>query len=144
LVYEFAFDVINRLPSVNMPGEKKPFPLLNTVLWIAQFLLSVILTWSGAMKLFAVDQLPWPWIAENPMLAKLTALADLLAGIGLVLPALLRIQPRLTVYAAYGTIALMIAACTFHIVRGEGSQIGFNIFVAVVAGFIAWGRRKLV
>jgi hypothetical protein len=123
-----------------MVSEQKSSPALNIIPWIAQVLLSVTLIWSGAMKLFAADQLPWPWIAENPLLAKLTAVPDLLAGIGLVLPALLRIQPRLTIYAAYGTIALMISACIFHIARGEGSQIGFNIFVAVIAAFIAWAR----
>ena len=73
---------------------------------------------------------------------KLTGVLDLLAGIGLVLPALFRIQPKLTIYAAYGTIVLMIAASVFHITRGEVSQIGVNIFFAVFAVFIAWGRQK--
>ena len=40
------------------------------------------------------------------------------------------------------TIALMIVASAFHIARGEGSQIGFNIFVAILAAFIAWGRQR--
>jgi putative oxidoreductase len=67
---------------------------------------------------------------------------DMLAGIGLVLPALLKIQPKLTIYAAYGTIALMIAASIFHISRGEAKDIGFNIFVMIIAAFVAWGRNK--
>jgi hypothetical protein len=84
----------------------------------------------------------WPWTADNAILVKLTGILDLLAGIGLVLPALLRIQPKLTIYAAYGTIALMVTASIFHIARGEASQIGVNIFFAVFAILIAWGRLK--
>jgi uncharacterized membrane protein YphA (DoxX/SURF4 family) len=114
----------------------------NIGLWIVQLLLAFVFIQSGIMKLFNADALPWPWIKENPNLAKATGVLDLLAGLGLVLPALLRIQPKLTVYAAYGTILLMLSACVFHISRGEGSQIGFNIFVALAASFIAWGRTK--
>jgi hypothetical protein len=36
----------------------------------------------------------------------------------------------------------MIAASVFHISRGEAPQIGFNIFVGVVAGFIVWARSR--
>ncbi|WP_428657280.1 DoxX family protein [Runella sp.] len=118
---------------------------MNILLWIAQVLLAVSLIWSSTMKLFQpADKLAemWPWTVENANLVKLTGVLDFLAGIGLVFPSLLRIQPKLTIYAAYGTIALMIAAGIFHIVRGEASQIGVNIFFAVFAVFIVWGRLK--
>lgn len=114
----------------------------NAILWIAQLLLAVTFIWAGAMKLFNPTDLPWQWIKENPNLVKATGIIDLLAGIGLVFPALLRIQPKLTLYAAYGTIVLMISASVFHISRGEGSQIGFNVFVTLLAVFVAWGRQK--
>jgi hypothetical protein len=125
-----------------MTTEQKTSKTINIILWAAQVLLAVTLIWAGAMKLFKPEDLPWPWIKENPNLVNATGILDLLAGMGLVLPALLRIQQQLTTYAAYGTIALMIGASIFHISRGEGSQIGFNIFVLVTAGFIAWGRQK--
>ncbi len=84
----------------------------------------------------------WPWTAENAALVKLTWVLDLLAAMGLILPILLRIQPKLTVYTAYGIITLMVAASVFHITRGETSQIGINIFFAIIAAFIAWGRQE--
>lgn len=118
---------------------------MNILLWIAQVLLSTTFMWSATMKLFQpADQLAemWAWAAGNTGLVQLTGVLDLLAGIGLIAPALLRIQPVLTVYAAYGTLALMTAASIFHIARGEASQIGINIFFAVVAAFIAWGRQR--
>lgn len=129
---------------LNMVREQKTSKTLNIILWIAQLLLAVTFIWAGVMKLFKPTDLPWLWIKENPNLVKVTGVLDLLAGIGLVLPQLLRIQPRLVIYAAYGTLALMLAACIFHISRGEASQIGFNIFVAIISVFIAWGRQKKV
>jgi DoxX-like family len=121
--------------------EKKN-SILNITLWFAQGLLALTLIWAGAMKLLKPSDLPWQWIKENPNLVTATGILDLLAGIGIVLPSLLRIQPKLTIFASYGTIALMIGASIFHILRGEASQIGFNVFVILIAVFIAWGRLK--
>jgi hypothetical protein len=119
--------------------------VLNSCLWIAQTLLSLTLIWAAAMKLFKSPEAlaaMWPWTGDHPQLTKITGIFDLLAGIGLVLPGLLRIQPKLVVYAAFGTIALMIAAVIFHFSRGEGAQTGFNFFVIAMAAFIAWGRGR--
>jgi hypothetical protein len=115
---------------------------INIALWIAQGLLAVTLIWAGAMKLLKPTDLPWPWIKENPNMVTATGFLDLLAGLGIVLPSILRMQPKLTIYAAYGIIALMIGASIFHISRGEAKDIGFNIFVLLVAAFIAWGRKR--
>ncbi|MBU3125913.1 DoxX family protein [Sinomicrobium weinanense] len=117
---------------------------MNTILWIVQVFLAVTFIWAGTMKLFQSDELPWPWVKENPELVTISGIFDVLAGIGLTLPSLLRIQPKLTIYAAYGTVALMVSAIVFHIMRGEGNQIGFNIFILASAVFIVWGRLKKV
>lgn len=125
--------------------EQKTPPVLNLLLWIAQALLAGSLAWASTMKLVQpADKLAemWTWTIGNSQLVMFTGIVDGLAAIGLVLPALLRIQPKLTVYAAYGTILLMIAAGIFHVMRGEASQIGVNVVFAALAGFIAWGRTK--
>ncbi|ADB41868.1 DoxX family protein [Spirosoma linguale] len=127
-----------------MTTKQKQSTLLNIALWTAQVVLAVSLIWAATMKLFRpADQLAtmWPWTAEHTNLVKLTGVLDLLSGIGLVLPTLLHIQPKLTRYAAYGTVALMVAASLFHLTRGEASQIGVNIFFALLAIFVAWGRQ---
>lgn len=119
--------------------------ILHVSLWIVQLILALGFIWASAMKLFLpADQLAamWPWTADNRGLVIVTGLTDLLAGVGFVLPALLRNRKEITVYAAWGTIVLMIAACVFHIKRGEASLIGVNIFFAVMAAMIAWGRRS--
>jgi hypothetical protein len=138
-----TFAAIKR--KYTMATMEKSTKTLHIFLWIAQALLAASLIWASGMKLFqSPEKLAemWPWTAENPTLVKLTGVLDLLAALGFVLLGLLRIQPKLTIYAAYATIALMVAASIFHITRGEASLIGVNIFFAVLAGFIAWGRSK--
>lgn len=130
-----------------MKTEQRPNKALNILLWVAQVLLASSMVWAACMKLLKpADELAamWPWTAAHPALVKMTGVLDLLGALGLVLPGLLRMQPRLTVYSAYAIIALMIAASIFHIVRGEANLIGVNIFFAVLAVLIAWGRRKLL
>lgn len=125
-------------------ASEKTIRTINSILWIAQAILSASFLWAGTMKLFMPHEklaAQWPWTGEHPDLVIMTGIIDLLAGIGLILPPLLRIQPRLTVYAAYGTILLMIAASVFHIARGEASLIGVNLFFLAFAVFIAWGRQ---
>ena len=96
------------------------------------------------MKLFQpVEQLSamWPWTGDIPLLwVKLSGIVDLLGALGVVLPTLLRIKPQLTDVAAIGVVLLMICASIFHISRGEAAQIGFNVFLALIAAFVAWGR----
>jgi uncharacterized membrane protein YphA (DoxX/SURF4 family) len=125
-----------------MTVEQKTSKTMNIILWITQGLLSITFVWAGFMKLFQPEELPFPWVKDNPNLVLITGIIDLLAGIGIVFPILLRIKPKLTIFAAYGIVVLMIAASIFHISRGEAKDIGFNVFMAVTAAFVAWGRRE--
>ena len=129
-----------------MTDQQKKSKVLNVILWIAQVLLAATFVWAAMMKLFQpIDKLSamWPWVAEVPVvLLKFTAIVDLLGGLGLVLPALFRIKPKLTPIAAVAVIILMVIASAFHIARGEASVIGANVVFAIFAAFIAWGRFK--
>ena len=129
-----------------MTDQQKLSKRLNIFLWITQIVLAIIFIWGAWMKLFtSVDKLSamWPWVAQIPLaLLKFTAIVDLLGGIGLILPALLRIKPTLTPIAAVAIIVLMVVSTIFHISRGEVSVIGANIIFALFAAFIAWGRFK--
>lgn len=120
--------------------------VLNISLWILQFLLATTLIWAALMKLGKPPRelaVMWPWAGEvSPALVRLTGIADLIGGLGLILPALLRIKPVLTPVAALGVVGLMICAGVFHLMRGEASQIGFNSVVAGIAALVAWGRFR--
>lgn len=124
-----------------MTSEQRRSKTMNIILWITQGLLSATFIWTGFMKIFKPEDLPFPWVKDNTNLVLITGIVDLLGGLGIVLPALLRIQPKLTNFAAYGIIVLMTVASVFHISRGEAKDIGFNIFMASLAVFVAWGRQ---
>lgn len=73
-----------------------------------------------------------------------TGIVDLLGGLGVLLPALTRIQPRLTVWAALGTIVLQVLAATLHLSRGEVMVVPMNLTLIALAAFVAWGRSRAV
>lgn len=118
----------------------------NITLWILQGLLAAMNIMAGASKLFQpIDELSKmiPWTSEvSSGLVRFVGLAELAGGLGLVLPALLRIQPRLTALAALGLALVQVLAVIFHLSRGEGSMIGMNIVFAVLSLFVYWGRTK--
>ncbi len=124
-----------------MSAERKTSKALNIILWITQALLALIFVGAGLIKVFQPGILPFPWVKDSPELVLITGFIDFLAGIGIIVPTLLNIRPKLTIYAGYGTILLMVAASIFHIARGEAKDIGFNIFTALAAVFIVWGRQ---
>jgi len=117
---------------------------LNISLWSGQVILFILFV-SGAVTklLLPAERLAamWPWTVENHTLVILTGILDVLAAIGVILPMITGIAPRLTFYAALGAASLMIAAIIFHISRGEAGQIGINVFALVLALFVAWGRK---
>src|SRR4051812_5737288 len=102
---------------------------LQVLLWLAQLILASSLLWAAATKFFQPANAlaaMWPWTADHRTLVYLTALLDLLAVIGLILPTLSRPHPRLTISSAYGIIGRMVAAIILHVSRGEISLIGIN------------------
>ena len=82
---------------------------LHISLWAAQIVLAASLAWSGSLKLFQpVWKLSamWPWAGEVPVaLVKFTGIIDFLGAFGLILPALLRVKPRLTPTAIWLAMA---------------------------------------
>ncbi len=117
---------------------------LHVALWIAQTLLALVFIGTGVFKLvtpIATLAGMWPWVGEYPTLLRLTGLLDLLSGIGVVLPALTRIRPELTLLAALGCAALIVSAIVFHLSRGEGANTPLNFVMLALALFVFWGRR---
>lgn len=120
--------------------------ILNVALWIAQALLALTLVLGALWKLAT----PIPdlaaqmrWMGQvSPTFLYTTAVFDLLGGLGVVLPSITRIQPRLTVLAALACVALMASAIVFHVSRGEAANTPFNFLVAALALFVAWGRWR--
>ena len=119
---------------------------LSTVLWVLQWALGVSLVAAGVTKLalpFADAVQMFPWATDVPTLFTVTSVLDVLGGIGVIVPALTRIFPWLTVVAAGGVVLLMLSAVAFYLTRDEASEIAPNVVLALIAAVIAVGRARL-
>ena len=122
-----------------------PRRLLAAGLWTAQLVLAFFLLFGAYMKLAApADEVAkmMVWAAQYPTLKTFTGIVDLLGGLGILLPALTRIQPRLTVLAALGIVVLQVLAFGFHASRGEWPATPFNVILLGLAVFVLWGRSR--
>lgn len=119
----------------------------NTVLWVLQWLFGVYFVAIGILHFIVPEGMPGPmeWMYDlSDTLHVVVGIAEILGGLGLILPSITRIQPQLTVFAAAGLLLVMVGAVVFHIDRGEGASVVTNVFIGAVMAFIAYGRWKLV
>jgi putative oxidoreductase len=110
--------------------------------WIVQVLLVLAFIASGSMKLFAFDQLAAsaPVLADQRALVTFIGIAELAGGIGLIVPALTRIFPVLTTWAAVGLATIMFLATGFHLFRGEISHAVVTVILLALAAFVIFAR----
>jgi uncharacterized membrane protein YphA (DoxX/SURF4 family) len=122
----------------------KPNSKLNIVLWIIQIFLGLLFLWAGVMKLvLPVEQLKGP-IDFPGWFMRFIGVVEVLGGLGLILPGLLRIRPGLTPLAAAGLVIIMIGATVIGVVGGPPALASIPILCGSLAGFVAWGRWKVV
>ncbi len=118
---------------------------MNIVLWIIAGLLAAAFAAAGAMKLaqpkekLAASGMAWTEDV-SPGLVKLIGALEVLAAIGLILPAVLDIAPVLVPFAALGLVLIMIGAIVTHARRKETQAIGINVVLLVLAAVVVWGR----
>jgi uncharacterized membrane protein YphA (DoxX/SURF4 family) len=117
---------------------------MNTAIWIVQILLALAFLMAGSMKATQpVDKLAerMGWVKDlTPPMVRGIGTLEVLAAIGLILPALTGILPVLTPLAAVGLIFIMIGAIFTHIRRGEYSTIVVNLVLLALAAFVVYGR----
>jgi uncharacterized membrane protein YphA (DoxX/SURF4 family) len=118
---------------------------MNVALWIVAGLLAVAFLASGIGKLtrpkekLAASGLGW---VEDFSAGSIKAIGtlEILAAVGLILPAALDIAPVLAPLAAAGLVLLMIGASITHVRRHEYQAILVNTALLALAAFVAWGR----
>ena len=117
---------------------------MNKILWTIQILLAIVFLFSGTMKfVMSVEemtkQMPMPGAFLH-----FIGIAEILGGIGLVLPGLLRIRTGLTPLAAAGLVIIMIGA-TVTTVKTMGPAVAtIPLIVGLLAAFVAYARWKVV
>ncbi|MDX3099676.1 DoxX family protein [Nonomuraea angiospora] len=124
---------------------------LNGALWSLQALWGFFFAGSGFGKVLLYDEALYAaapravaWYAAVPQsLIVFIGVLEVLGGVGLILPAMTGVKPKLTPLAAAGLTLTMILAAGFHVMRGEYELVPANLLLGGVAAFIAVGRWKL-
>lgn len=122
---------------------------MNIALWIVAGVLAAVFLTAGAVKLILpkaklVDAPAQGWAEDFSATAvKSIGILEVLAAVGLILPAVLGIVPVLVPLAAIGLALVMVGAIFTHLRRGEAKSIAGNVVYLALAVFVAWGRFGL-
>lgn len=118
----------------------------DRILTVLQWVFGLYFIGVGVMHFIVPEGLPelMSWMYElDDTLHIVSGVAEILGGLGLILPSLTGIRPELTVYAALGLAVVMVGAVIWHIGRGEAVSIATNVFNIAVMAYIAYGRWRL-
>jgi uncharacterized membrane protein YphA (DoxX/SURF4 family) len=118
---------------------------MSIALWIIAGLLAALFAAAGAMKVAQPsDKLSasgLAWVEDfTPGQVKAIGILEVLAAVGLIVPAALDIVPVLVPMAAVGLAALMAGAAVVHARRKEGQMIVVNVVLLLLAVIVAVGR----
>ena len=118
---------------------------MNTVLWIIASVLAVLFLLFGLLKIarpkekLVASGIAW---AEDfgPGVVKTLGALEVLAAIGLILPAVLGVAPVLVPLAALGLVVVMVGAAITHVRRKESPGLIVNVVILALAAVVVWGR----
>ena len=116
---------------------------MNVVLWVFQVIFGLSFVTVGLLHLTLPAGLPpdMAWMYDLTTWASwIVGTAEILGGLGLILPAVFRTRTRLVSQAAAGLLLVMVLGVIFHLVRGEYPNVMINVVNGAVLAFIAWGR----
>jgi hypothetical protein len=119
---------------------------MDLALWIAAGLLAAVAMAGGISKTFVPKAKlaaahGGEWTAGASVgFVKTLGVLELLAAVGLILPALVDIAPVLVPVTAVCWVLLMIGAMITHGRLGQAKLVVLNLVYLALAAFIAWGR----
>jgi uncharacterized membrane protein YphA (DoxX/SURF4 family) len=117
---------------------------VNVVLWVLAGVLAGIFLAAGMVKLLVPRKrlvASAAWVEDFPDGAvKGIGVLEVLAAIGLLLPAAVGIAPVFVPLAATGLVLLMVGAAITHARRHEVPRIAVNGVLLVLASVVAAGR----
>jgi hypothetical protein len=119
---------------------------LNLTLWIIAGLLAVAYLVGGAIKLIVPKEKlaaapGGGWVEDfSAGTVKAIGALEVLAAMGLILPAAIGIAPILVPLAAVGLVSIMVGAVITRLRRHEAKAMVLDLAYLALAGFVAWGR----
>ena len=137
--------VVSTQLTSHSAGASHPWRRIRTTaLWIVQGLLALLFLFAGSMKLIVpiamlTAQMPLPF--PGPFL-RFIGVAEITGAVGLILPGLLRIRPKLTPLAACGLVMIMIGATVVTLAGGQVVGALVPLVVGLLCAAVAYGRRS--
>jgi len=117
---------------------------MNVLLWIVAGVLAGAFLVAGLTKLTQPKEKlagQMGWVEDfSPGVIKLIGGLEVLAAVGLILPAALDIVPVLVPLAAVGLVLLMVGAAITHLRRHEPQMVVINAVLLLLAVVVLWGR----
>jgi hypothetical protein len=120
--------------------------VVNVTLWIVQCLVALAFLFAGGMKFMMSPEemsagTPFPGIFYQFIGA-----CEVLGGLGMILPGLLKMKRGLTPLAAVGLTIIMVGATVLTAMGmgGEGvppTMAVIPLVIGLLAAFVAYGRR---
>ena len=114
---------------------------MDIAYWILAALLAAFYLYAGGRKVVQGRERLQPmmgWVDRVPMpLVRTIGVLEVLGAVGLVLPRLTGVAPRLSVAAAVGLALVQVGGIALHLSRGEARLIGLNIALLVAAVAVA-------
>jgi uncharacterized membrane protein YphA (DoxX/SURF4 family) len=118
---------------------------MTIALWIVQILLAALFVFAGVMKfVMPIEEMTKQMPGMPGWFLRFIGLAELLGGLGLVLPGLFRVAPHLTPLAAAGLVVIMLGATVISAMIGPVWMAVLPLVVGVLAAFVAYGRWRVV
>jgi uncharacterized membrane protein YphA (DoxX/SURF4 family) len=118
---------------------------MNILLWILQSLLGLLFIFSGVMKfLMSVAEMNEQAPVHLPgIFIHFIGVCEILGGIGLILPSLLRIKPSLTPLAAAGLAIITAGATVITLMGPMKGMVVVPLVTCLLCIVVAWGRWRI-
>jgi hypothetical protein len=113
---------------------------MNIALWIIQALLAALFLFTGGMKLITPIEEMTKQIAMPGWFLRFIGVAEVLGAVGLIVPWLLRIYPKLTPLAAAGLVIIMTGASVLTVITLDISTALIPLATGILCVFVAYGR----
>ncbi|WTW97176.1 DoxX family protein [Streptomycetaceae bacterium NBC_01309] len=120
---------------------------MNVALWVVAGLMAVAYFFGGGLKVImpkakiAAFGASSKWVEDfGDGTVKAIGALEVLAAIGLILPAALDIAPVLVPCAALGLVLIMAGAAVVRIRRREFNLMAVDLVYLALAAFVVWGR----
>lgn len=118
---------------------------MNILLWIIQILLALLFLFGGVSKLvMPIEEMTKQMaVPMSGLFLRFIGVCEVLGGLGLILPSLLRIMPWLTPLAAIGLAIITAGATVVTVMGGMGAMAIIPLVVCLLSAFVAYGRWRV-